>query len=131
VVVPRVIGESERTARIRLEQGEITIVATSAIRSTDYASDTVIAQSPDPETASSRVRLLVNRGEPALTFVMPDVIGTDGERAADVLRQQGLQVAVTTVPAAEQQPLGTVTRQQPPAGAPVASTDVVALEVSR
>ena len=46
VVVPRVIGESERTARIRLEQGEITIVATSAIQSTDYASDTVIAQNP-------------------------------------------------------------------------------------
>lgn len=137
IVVPRVIGESERTARIRLEQGEIAIVATSAIRSTDYAPDTVIAQSPDPETASSRVRLLVNRGEPALTFVMPDVLGTDGERAADVLRQQGLRVAVATVPAIEPAPggattpPGTVTRQQPPAGAPVASIDVVSLEVSR
>jgi beta-lactam-binding protein with PASTA domain len=97
----------------------------------------VIAQSPDPETASSRVRLLVNRGEPALTFVMPDVLGTDGERAADVLRQQGLRVAVATVPAIEPAPggattpPGTVTRQQPPAGAPVASIDVVSLEVSR
>jgi beta-lactam-binding protein with PASTA domain len=46
------------------------------------------------------------------------------------LGQQGLQVAVATVPAAEQPP-GTVIRQQPPAGAPVATTDVVSLEVSR
>jgi beta-lactam-binding protein with PASTA domain len=61
---------------------------------------------------------------------MPDVTGTDGERAAAVLGQQGLQVAVATVPAAEQPP-GTVIRQQPPAGAPVATTDVVSLEVSR
>ena len=143
VVIPRVIGESERTARIRLEQGEITIVATSAIQSTDYAPDTVIAQSPEAETVSSRVRLLVNRGEPALTYVMPDVVGTDGERAADVLRQQGLRVAVATVPAAvpaieqppgtvtREPPPGTVTRQQPAAGAPVTTIDVVSLEVSR
>jgi beta-lactam-binding protein with PASTA domain len=131
VVVPRVIGASERTARIRLEQGEMTIVATSTIKSTDYAPDTVIAQSPEPDTPSSRVRLLVNRGEPALSYVMPDVTGADAERAADALRQQGLRVVLATVPAADQQQLGMVTRQQPAAGAPVATTDVVSLEVSR
>jgi eukaryotic-like serine/threonine-protein kinase len=130
VLVPNVVGEPERTARIRLEQGEITIVATSAIKSTDYAPDTVIAQTPEPETVASQVRLLVNRGEPALTYVMPDVTGTDGERAAEVLRQQGLQVAIANVPVTDK-PLGTVTRQQPPAGAPVATTDVVSLEVNR
>jgi beta-lactam-binding protein with PASTA domain len=131
VKVPRVVGESERTARIRLEQGEMTIVATSAIKSTDYAPDTVVAQSPEPDTPSTRVRLLVNRGEPAATYVMPDVMGTEGERAADVLRQQGLRVAITTVPVGADQLPGAVMRQQPPPGAPVASTDVVSLEVSR
>lgn len=130
LVVPRVIGESERTARIRLEQGEMTIVATSAIRSTDYPPDTVIAQSPEPDTAASSVRLLVNRGEPALTYVMPDVTGTEAERAADALRQQGLRVMLTTVPTPDRPP-GAVLRQQPAAGAQVATTDIVSLEVSR
>jgi serine/threonine-protein kinase len=131
VKVPRIVGESERTARIRLEQGEVTIVATSAIKSTDYAPDTVIAQDPEPDTASARVRLLVNRGEPAITYVMPDLIGTEADRAADVLLQQGLRVAIATVPAEVDQVPGAVTRQQPPAGAPVATTDLVSLEVSR
>jgi eukaryotic-like serine/threonine-protein kinase len=130
VLVPSVVGEPERTARIRLEQGEITIVATSAIKSTDYAPDTVIAQTPEPETVASQVRLLVNRGEPALTYVMPDVTGADGDRAAEALRQQGLRVAIANVPVTDKPP-GTVTRQQPPAGAPVATTDVVSLEVSK
>ncbi len=130
VVVPGVIGESERTARIRLEQGEITIVATSAIQSTDYAPDTVIAQTPEADTVASQVRLLVNRGEPALIFVMPDVTGADGERAADVLRRQGLRVAIANVPMPDKPP-GIVTRQQPPPGGPVATTDLVSLEVNR
>jgi eukaryotic-like serine/threonine-protein kinase len=131
VVVPRVVGTSERTARIRLEQGEMTVVATSAIKSTDYAPDTIVAQSPEPDTPSSRVRLLVNRGEPALSYVMPDVTGAEAERAADALRQQGLRVVLATVPVGEQQQPGMVTRQQPAAGAPVSATDVVSLEVSR
>lgn len=130
VLVPSVVGEPERTARIRLEQGEIAIVATSAIKSTDYAPDTVIAQTPEADTVASQVRLLVNRGEPALTYVMPDVTGTDGERAADVLRRQGLRVAIANVPAPDK-PLGIVTRQHPPAGGPVATIDVVSLEVNR
>ena len=77
------------------------------------------------------MRLLVNRGEPALTYVMPDVTGTEAERAADALRQQGLlRVTLTTVPAADRPP-GAVMRQQPAAGAQVATTDMISLEVSR
>ena len=88
--VPRLVGESERTARIRLEQGDIAIVADlrdplHRLRRPTRSS----RRAPTADTAASRVSLLVNRGEPALTYVMPDVVGTDGERAADVLRAAG------------------------------------------
>ncbi|HEY6506987.1 MAG TPA: PASTA domain-containing protein, partial [Vicinamibacterales bacterium] len=112
-VVPRVIGQTERTARIRLEQGEMTIDTTSEIHSTDYPPDTVIAQTPDPDTAGTRVRLLVNRGEPAITYVMPNLAGTVGEQAAEVLRQQGLRVAVVATVPVLNLPPGTVTQQTP------------------
>lgn len=131
VVVPRVIGQTERTARIRLEQGGMTIAATSEIHSTDYPPDTVIAQSPDPDTAATRVRLLVNRGEPAITYVMPNVTGAEGEQAAEALRQQGLRVAVVATLPVPNVPPGTVTQQTPAAGSQVSATDIVSLEVSR
>jgi len=130
-LVPRVIGQTERTARIRLEQGEMTIAATSEIHSTDYPPDTVIAQSPDPDTAATRVQLLVNRGEPAITYVMPNVGGTVGEQAAEALRQQGLRVAIVATVPVPNVPPGTVTHQTPAAGSQVSATDIVSLEVSR
>ena len=65
---------------------------------------------------ASQVRLLVNRGEPALTYVMPDVAGADGEHAADALRQQGLRVAmVATLPVTDSRPAPSRGSSRPPA----------------
>ncbi len=36
----------------------------------------------------------MNRGEQAVTYVMPDLIGVNGERAAGILREHGFRVAV-------------------------------------
>ena len=41
--------------------------------------------------------LLVNRGERGASYVMPDLIGVDGERAADILRNRGFRVAVVGI----------------------------------
>jgi serine/threonine-protein kinase len=128
--MPRLIGQPERTARIRLEQGRIELAAVSEVRSTDYPPDTVIAQTPEPEAAATRARLLVNRGEPAIAFVMVDAVGAAADDAASALRAQGLRVAVATVPTEDVEP-GIVVKQSPPAGSPVTTTDVVSLEVSR
>ena len=38
--------------------------------------------------------LLVNRGERGETYVMPDLIGVNGDRAADLLRSRGFRVSV-------------------------------------
>ena len=129
--IPRMVGDSERTVRIRLEQSDIAIAAMTEVRSTAYPPDTIIAQSPEANAAGTRIKLLVSRGEPPLAYVMPDVTGAEGERAADTLRQQGLRVAiVATAPVPDVQP-GTVMHQEPPPGSRVTTTDIVSLEVSR
>jgi serine/threonine-protein kinase len=130
-IVPQVAAQTERTARIRLEQGGLTIVTLSEIRSTAYPADTVIAQDPAAATMAPGVSLLVNRGEEGDAYVMPDVIGIDGARAADTLRKQGLRVTVVGSQPYAGVPPGTVVRQRPSGGFKVTAADAVSLEVSR
>ena len=93
-VVPQLTAQTERTARIRLEQGGLGVVSVSEFRSPVFPADTVIAQDPPAATLAPGVSLLINRGEEGAAYVMPDVIGIDGTRAADTLRRQGLRVTV-------------------------------------
>jgi beta-lactam-binding protein with PASTA domain len=91
----------------------------------------VVAQDPPANTPGYRVALLVNRGEQALYYVMPDLIGVDGQRAAAILRARGVRVAVVdSVPYPGVTP-GVVLRQNPRAGFQIAPGDPIALEVSR
>jgi beta-lactam-binding protein with PASTA domain len=77
------------------------------------------------------VALLVNRGERAATYVMPDLIGVDGDRAAEFLRRRGFRVAVTGTQPYPGVPSGVVLRQTPAGGFQIAPGDAIALEVSR
>ena len=83
LVVPALNGESERTAQLRLQQEGLEVGAGAEIRSADYPAGTVVAQFPAPKTAGAQVALLVNRGERGARYVMPDLIGVNGERAAE------------------------------------------------
>jgi serine/threonine-protein kinase len=130
-IVPQLAAQTERTARIRLEQGGLTVAALSEIRSTAYAADTVVAQDPPAATLAPGVSLLVNRAEEGAAYVMPDVIGIDGTRAADTLRKQGLRVTVVGSQPYAGVPTGTVVRQRPSGGFKVTAADAVSLEVSR
>jgi serine/threonine-protein kinase len=93
-VLPALVGQSERAARVRLRQDDITVASTSEFRSADYAAGTVVSQRPDASVPAGEVSLLVNRGEQTSTYLMPDVIGVDGERAADALRRLGFRVSI-------------------------------------
>ena len=77
------------------------------------------------------MRLLVNRGEDRATYVMPDLIGLNGERAADLLRMRGFRVSITAQSAASAIPPGVVMRQSPAGGYQVHPGDAISLEVSR
>lgn len=127
---PQLIGQSERTARIRLQQDGVNVGPVSEFRSSDYAADAIVAQNPPPSVAAPQVSLLLNRGEQAQAFVMPDVIGMDGARVAEVLRTRGFRVSIVGTQQTPGVPPGTVIRQQPVGGFRVAPTDTVSLEVS-
>ena len=80
-IVPSLVGESERTAQMRVKQDGFTLASLAEIRSAEYAAGTVVAQNPPAKSAVEHASsLLVNRGERGATYVMPDLIGVNGDR---------------------------------------------------
>lgn len=130
-VVPVLIGQSERTAQLRMQQDGLAVAAISEVRTGEYPADTVIAQTPPPKSNAPRVALLVNRGERGATYVMPDLIGVNGDRAADVLRAHAFRVTVVGDHPYPGVPAGIVLRQNPQAGFQIAPGEPISLEVSR
>jgi serine/threonine-protein kinase len=130
-IMPSLIGESERTATLRLQQEGLQLVAASEVRSAEYPSGAVVAQTPPPKAGSGDVALLINRGERGLTYVMPDLIGVNGDRAADLLRARGFRVAVVGDHPYPGVPAGIVLRQNPQAGFQISPGETISLEVSR
>lgn len=128
---PSLLGETQRSAEIRVAQDGLSIGAVSEIRSALYPPDVVVAQDPPQGAQTAEVRLLVNRGEDRATYVMPDLMGLNGERAADVMRTRGFRVSITAQSAASAIPPGVVVRQTPAGGYQVHPGDAIALEVSR
>ena len=129
--VPPLVGQNERTARLRLDQDGLQLATVSEFRSPDYPADAVVAQDPAPAARAPGVSVLLNRGEQATTYVMPDVIGMNGERAAEALRRQGFRVSIVGSQPYPGVPAGTVVRQQPAGGFRVGPADSISIEVSR
>ncbi len=130
-IVPDLVGESERTAQLRLQQEGIELAGISEFRSGDYQSDVVVAETPPAKSNAPRVTLLVNRGERGATYVMPDLIGVNGDRSADLLRARGFRVAMVGDHPYPGVPSGVVLRQSPQAGFQIAPGEPISLEVSR
>jgi len=129
--MPALAGDSERTAQLRLAQDGVALASISEIRSPDYPSDVVLAQEPPPKSSGTRVALLVNRGDRGISYVMPDLIGVNGDRAAEILRQRGFRVAVVGSMPYPGVAAGIVIRQSPQAGFQIAAGEPISLEVSR
>jgi beta-lactam-binding protein with PASTA domain len=130
-IVPPLVGQNERAAQSSLQQQGVVVSSVSEFRSSDYPADVVVAQDPAATSRAPEVSILLNRGELSATYVMPDVIGVDGERAADALRQQGFRVSIVGTQPYPGVPPGTVVRQQPQGGFRVGASDGISLEVSR
>lgn len=129
--VPKLVGETERTAQLRVQEDGLALAAVSEIRSNDLPADVVVAQDPPGDSRGAAVSILVNRGDRAAAYVMPDLIGVNGDRAAEVLRSGGFRVAVVGQNPYPGVPPGVVIRQSPQAGFQVTPGDTVSLEVSR
>jgi serine/threonine-protein kinase len=129
--VPELIGQTDRTARLRLQQDGVDLASASEFRSPDYPADAVVSQDPPPDSKAPKVSILLNRGEEAVTYVMPDLIGMDGTHASEALRERGFRVTIVGSQPYPGVPPGTVVRQQPQGGFRVSPSDPISLEVSR
>ena len=129
--VPLLVGETERTAQLRLSQDGFTLSDVAEIRSQAFAPDVIVAQTPPAKTAGGTVALLINRGESGASYVMPDLIGVNGDRAAEILRQRGFRVAVVGSNPYPGVAAGVVIRQSPQAGFQIGPAEPISLEVSR
>jgi eukaryotic-like serine/threonine-protein kinase len=129
--VPDLTGQSERTAQLRLAQDGLTLAALSEIRTDEYAADSIVAQQPSATAAAASVRLLVNRGSRGISYVMPDLIGVNGDRASEILRAHGFRVAVVGSNPYPGVAAGIVLRQSPQAGFQVGPGEAISIEVSR
>lgn len=130
-IVPALTGESERTAQLRLSQNGLSLSSVSEIRSDAYPSDVVVAQQPPGKVAGSSVTLLINRGARGATYVMPDLIGVNGDRAADILRARGFRVAVVGSNPYPGVAAGIVLRQNPQGGFQIGPGEPISIEVSK
>jgi beta-lactam-binding protein with PASTA domain len=129
--VPSVTGQTERSAEQRLLQDGLAVAAISEIRTQTYAPDVVVAQDPEPRTPAERVALLISRPESGAGYVMPDLIGVNGDRAAEILRRHGFRVAVVGSMPYPGVAAGVVLRQNPQAGFEIAPGEPISIEVSR
>jgi len=129
--VPSLVGESERSATLRLQQIGLASPVISEVASGEFPSGVVVAQDPPPGGHGPRSSLLVNRGERPRAYLMPDLIGVSGEQAAGLLRAAGFRVALVDQQPYPGVPPGLVVRQTPPCGFQVAPGQTISLEVTR
>jgi beta-lactam-binding protein with PASTA domain len=129
--MPPLIGETERAAQLRLAQDGLALSTVSEIRSHDLPPDVVVAQHPPAKSAAAQVSLLINRGERGLSYVMPDLIGVNGDRAAEILRDRGFRVAVVGSTPYPGVAAGIVIRQSPQGGFQIGPGEPISLEISK
>jgi len=130
-VVPNLVGETERSAQARLTQDGLGVSIAADIRSSDFPADAVVAQDQPAGSRANRIGVVVNRGERAAGYVMPDLIGASSDAALDVLRSHGLRVSVVAQQPYPGVPSGVILRQAPAAGFQVTPDQPISLEVSR
>ena len=130
-VLPSVVGQFERDAETALAQEHITIVGRAEVQTSEYPAGTIVAQDPPAQSRSNGITLLVNRGEGTQRFVMPDLIGTYGERVAGLMRAADFRVSIVDNVPYPGLPAGIVVRQTPQPGFQIGLKDAISLEISR
>jgi serine/threonine-protein kinase len=133
VSVPRVEGESVRTARVALEQAGVPLA--HVIEVMDRAPEgTVLVQRPpagEADLGDDGASLLVSRGLRDLSYVMPDLIGRDAHGVLEALERAGLKVTDVRYRSYPGVAPGIVLRQSPAAGQRVSARGALSLDVSR
>lgn len=120
VVIPNVLGESERAAEINILRRGLDIGAVAQVAVTNATANQVIAQNPSPSASSisaPKINLLAAEPPQAQAFVMPSFVGQTVANATTALRDAGLKIGIVSAaaPAANgSQPSVTAQPTQPP-----------------
>jgi serine/threonine-protein kinase len=128
VTVPGVVGQQEDVARGTLQDAGLNV--SRQLVNSDVPKGEVTAQAPGPGTTvdkGSRVTLTVSKGP--VKVDVPDVVTLTKSEARAALKAAGFKVNVVEkeTPA---QPVGTVIRQSPPAGAKAVKGSSVTIYVA-
>ncbi len=127
--VPLVTGETAVHARFVLAREGLTVGRVREVPVGEVEADHVVASAPRPGALMAgrhAVDLLVSAGDPARTFLMPDVRGLDVERVTAVFEPLGLTVHRRVRPGARRQ-LDVVADQSPLPGEPVRTGGAIEL----
>jgi len=131
--IPELRGGAARKAQITLQQQGMKLGDQVYVYNRRVEENMVIAQDPLPEGAGLRdakIALLVSRGAPPRTYVMPRLVGRGETDVLAFLQRAGLRVAPVKRDASRAASPGTIVAQDPDSGYPVRSGDVVTLTVA-
>lgn len=129
-LVPDVVGESMRMARLRLDDAGLTLGRVMYAANDLVVESQVMAMEPEggsPAPDNSTVSLLVSRSRPPVPHWLPDLRGLPGAASEILLEQGGYAVSIET--AGDGEP-GTVVRQDPPPGSPLWPGNRIVLSVA-
>jgi len=123
VVIPQVVGESDRAAAITIAQRGLNLGGAASLEIPNSAPGQVIAQNPQPNATNAsapKISLLVSQAPAPQSFVMPSFVGQPLGSVTLALKDAGFTVGKVTVAPVENVPEATN------ASAPAASTSAPA-----
>jgi serine/threonine-protein kinase len=130
--IPDLRGGAARKAQITLQQQGLRLGDQVYVYNRRVAENMVVGQDPLPDAApgTGKIALLISRGQPPRTWVMPDLTGRQETMVIAFLNRAGLRQGPVRRDPARPEPQGTVVAQTPAAGYPVHSGDLVTLTVA-
>lgn len=133
IAVPEVRGSSLTTAEREIEHAGLATGVRARVEG-QGAADRVIATGPQVGQAvapQSRVDILINAAPAAPMWVMPSLVSQPLSQVERLCRANRLRLGRARDVDYPGLPGGIVLRQYPPAGAPVAASDIITVWVSR
>jgi serine/threonine-protein kinase len=130
--VPRLEGQSLRSARIELLQSGLQVGHLSSAHLAGAEVDAVVQQSPGPQTAvlrGPRIDLLVSLGSPQVAWVMPEFTGLTLSEAERRIAVAGFVLKNLTPVAGPPEAHGIVLSQTPARGSRATPGTLVELQV--
>jgi len=121
VVIPQVVGESDRAAAITIAQRGLNLGGAASLEIPNSAPGQVIAQNPQPNATNAsapKISLLVSQAPAPQSFVMPSFVGQPLGSVTLALKDAGFTVGKVTVAPVENAPEATNAASVPAAPAP-------------